>query len=320
MSDEALSATAQHVVEVPNGGWDSRVRVFRAGEEVDTFALLTQRYLVLIDTMATPELSAEIMDLLADAHEGRQLLVINTHADYDHCWGNATFAAPGGAYPAPIIAHQRALTRMRSEQARTSLEQRQRKEPRFASVRLVEPTIAFDERLRIDGGDLTIECFPTPGHTDDHIALWVPELRLILAGDAAEHPFPSVSEAETLPTLLHSLERLAAFDAAAVLPCHGGTLSPDLPARNLTYFATVERLTRAALEAGRLPREAARWSEPDDQGAIEQLPERIGLPYEEAVRQAGADPVSTPAFYRSFHQAAIRATLGHLLQTEGDVV
>ncbi|HEX8036233.1 MAG TPA: MBL fold metallo-hydrolase, partial [Ktedonobacterales bacterium] len=140
MSDEAISANAHHAVEVPNGGWDARVRVFRAGDEVDTFAVVTQRYLILIDTMATPELSAEIMDMLASERDGRQLLVINTHADYDHCWGNATFAAPGGAHPAPIIAHERCLTRMRSVEARASLERRQKGDSRFASVRLVEPT------------------------------------------------------------------------------------------------------------------------------------------------------------------------------------
>lgn len=313
MSDEAGKKATQHAVEVPNGGWDRRVHVFRAGDEVDTFALVTQRYLILIDTMSTPELSAEIMGLLSRECEGRQLLVINTHADYDHCWGNATFATPGGAFPAPIIAHTLCLARMRSAEARASLERRQKADSRFANVRLVEPTIIFDERLCVEGGDLSIECFPTPGHTEDHITLWVPELRLIFAGDAAEHPFPHVDDGESLPILLRSLERIAAFEPVAVLPCHGGTSSPDLPARNLAYFATVERLTRAALASGNVPREAARWTEPDDQANIERLPELIGFPYEEVLRQCGADADSIPALYRSFHQAAIKATIDYVL-------
>ncbi|MGZ3602732.1 MAG: MBL fold metallo-hydrolase [Ktedonobacterales bacterium] len=313
MSGEAGSTATQHAAEVPNGGWDSRVRVFRAGDEVDTFALVTQRYLILIDTMSTPELSAEVAALLASEREGRQLLVINTHADYDHCWGNATFATPSSAYSAPIIAHERCLARMRSAAARASLERRQKADSRFASVRLVEPTITFDKRLHIEGGDLTIECFPTPGHTEDHIALWVPELRLIFAGDAAEHPFPHVDNGETLPILLRSLEHIAAYDPAVVLPCHGGTITPNLPARNLAYFATVERLTRAALAGGRVPPEAAGWTEPDDQADIERLPELIDFSYEEALRQCGADVDSTPAFYRDFHQDAIKSTIGYVL-------
>ncbi|MGZ6392004.1 MAG: MBL fold metallo-hydrolase [Ktedonobacterales bacterium] len=313
MSGEAGSTATQHAAEVPNGGWDSRVRVFRAGDEVDTFALVTQRYLILIDTMSTPELSAEVAALLASEREGRQLLVINTHADYDHCWGNATFATPSSAYSAPIIAHERCLARMRSAAARASLERRQKADSRFASVRLVEPTITFDKRLHIEGGDLTIECFPTPGHTEDHIALWVPELRLIFAGDAAEHPFPHVDNGETLPILLRSLEHIAAYDPAVVLPCHGGTITPNLPARNVAYFATVERLTRAALAGGRVPPEAAGWTEPDDQADIERLPELIDFSYEEALRQCGADVDSTPAFYRDFHQDAIKSTIGYVL-------
>ena len=125
------------LAEVPNGGWDERVRLFRAGQEVDTCVVVTRRYLIVVDTMATPELAAAIMEAISDALAGRQLLVINTHADYDHCYGNAIFESPGGRYPAPIIAHELARKRMRSEEARQSLAWRQGESARFANVRLV---------------------------------------------------------------------------------------------------------------------------------------------------------------------------------------
>jgi glyoxylase-like metal-dependent hydrolase (beta-lactamase superfamily II) len=289
---------------IENSGWDQRLHLFRAGTEVDTAALVTQRYVVLIDTMATPELAAEIVGTMRPWLEGRQLLVVNTHADYDHCWGNAIFASPGGAYPAPILAHAQARARLRSAEAQASLAERQQQDTRFAQVRLVEPTITFTERLRIEGGDLTLELLPTPGHTEDHISIWIPELRLLLAGDAAEHPFPSVGQAETLPALRASLERLAGLHPAQVIPCHGGTTDTALLTRNLTYFAEVERQAALALGADRVP---ADWRERAD------MPELIGMPYEEALRLVGADEAPTSEFYRDAHLAAVRATLAHLL-------
>ncbi len=291
------------LAEVANTGWDERLRLFRAGNEVDTCVLVTQRYVVVVDTMATPELATAIVESVRPTLAGRHLLVINTHADYDHCWGNAVFAAPDGPYPAPIIAHEQAKQRLRSAEAREYLTKRQQADARFANVRLVEPTITFTSGLQIDGGDLTLELIPTPGHTEDHISIWIPELRLLLAGDAAEQPFPFVEDAAALPILRRSLAKLAALDATVVIPCHGGTTDPGLVTRNLAYFDALERRLRSALASGLVPPD---WRERED------LPTLIGLPFEEAVQQAGTKPEDVADFYRSFHLAAVQATLANL--------
>src|SRR5215468_6167319 len=99
----APSSESAEVVEVPSRGWDARVRVFFSRDEVETFALTTQRYLIVVDSGTTPAVSTAIMEIMKDDLVGRRLLVVNTHADYDHAWGNGSFAEDG-AYPAPIIA------------------------------------------------------------------------------------------------------------------------------------------------------------------------------------------------------------------------
>lgn len=228
MADEDMPA----LTEVSFDGLDRRLRVFRAGNEVDTCVVVTERYVVVMDTMATPELAAGIVERVHDVLDGRLLLVVNTHADWDHCWGNALFAAPGGRYPAPIIGHELSRQRLCSAQAQEFLQERRHAEPRFADVRLVPPTITFRESLRIDGGDLTLQLIPTPGHSEDHISVWLPELRVVLAGDAAESPIPYIEGPATLPALRSSLALLAALDPAVVIPCHGDTTDPALLARN----------------------------------------------------------------------------------------
>ena len=298
MSDSTIDLT-----EIQIDGVDACVRVFRAGHEVDTCVVTTQRYVVVVDTMGTPELAAEIMERVGATLAGRQLLVVNTHADWDHCWGNALFATPGGRYPAPIIGHDQTRQRLLDAEEREYLRERQRDEPRFANAALVPPTITFTDGLRIDGGDLTLELLPTPGHTPDHISLWIPELRLVLAGDAAERHIPYVNDPGYLPLLRASLARLAALEPVAVVPCHGGTSDPALLTRNLAYFDTLEARARSTLNVGRLPEG---WAERED------LPDLIGLPLAEAAPDLAGEPDDVVAFYRASHLRAIRAMLTYL--------
>src|SRR5690349_418098 len=114
-----------HVTEIRHDPLDPRIRIFRAGQEVDCFVLITKRYIILIDTMATPELAFEMVQTVQQLLKDHQLLVINTHADYDHCWGNSVFASPGGLFPAPIIGHEQMLKRLRSPQMATYLQEQQ---------------------------------------------------------------------------------------------------------------------------------------------------------------------------------------------------
>jgi len=299
----SAESEAINLAEVHIDGVDARVRVFRAGHEVDTCVVTTERYVVVVDTMGTPELAADIMERVGDALAGRQLLVVNTHADWDHSWGNALFAIPGGRYPAPIIGHDQTRRRLLDAEERAYLRERQRGSSRFANVALVPPTLTFTDGLRIDGGDLTLELLPTPGHTPDHISIWIPESRLVLAGDAAERPIPYVNEPGDLPLLRASLARLAALEPVAVVPCHGGTSAPSLLTRNLTYFDTLEARARSTVDEGRLP---------EDWAGREDLPDIIGLPFAEAAPDLADAPADVVAFYRASHQCAARAMLTYL--------
>src|SRR5579859_760045 len=188
--------TNDGVFLVPEMSSDPRVKVFRRslsdldefeGMEVDAYIVITERYAVIFDTLLCPEDSAAMMHLVAEQILGRQILVVNSHADWDHCWGNKYFT---GMHAAPIIAHHHGLTRMQSKEASVNLEDFMKRYAVFRNVELIAPTITFNEKLSIHGGDLTIELLPAPGHHPDHIAAWMPQLRLLLAFDAVEKPIP----------------------------------------------------------------------------------------------------------------------------------
>jgi glyoxylase-like metal-dependent hydrolase (beta-lactamase superfamily II) len=294
------------VTALPAAGWDPRVIACRYELEheglllpMHVFVVVTSRYVVIVDTLINRETGDELA-AIARAHlQGRQLLVVNTHADHDHAWGNMAFSDPGPSL-APIIGTRRCAERLRSEADLAMLRERQARIPaRYGAVRLVPPTIAFDSSLAIDGGDLTLILMPTPGHTEDHCSVWIPEIATLLAGDAAEQPFPFVDW--SVAQLRASLARLEALAPRVALYCHADlSAGPELLARNSAYFEEVEQRCRAALRAGAQPRSGS---------DVEAL---VGFPLEAAL--PSGQQVDHPGFYREAHRAAIRATLAELVR------
>ncbi len=294
-----------------NEGWDPRIIVCRCalydGGTVDHHIIVTQRYVILIDTALNPE-TAEL--LLAHARpqlvEGRQLLVINTHADWDHAWGNQIFSGPAALMPAPIIASRLCAERLRSPEATELLAGFRRSDPQwFDTVRLTAPTILFDTQCEIDGGDLTVKLFATPGHTADHISVYVGEIRTLFAGDAAEVPFPFVDGPAAVPPIRASLSRLAAYNATTVLYCHAPVNSgPAVIQHNIGYFDALEQHCRAALAHGL----GAGLAQEEDAAA------RVGFKLAAALPPSLAED-KVDVMYERGHQDAVRAML-HYLQTE----
>ncbi len=257
---------------------DPRIRRFRCSDEVDTFVVVTERWLVIVDTHSTPALARQLAEQCVGPGDAGRLLVINTHADYDHAWGNQIFGGPEALYPAPIIGHLLCAERLAGDDALASLAKLEETQPgRFDELVLTPPTITVgDEGLAIDGGDLTLILVHTPGHTEDHFSIWIPELRVVLAGDAAEHPWPHVETPAGIVQARASLARLQRLDPLHVLPCHGDTTEPALLERNSDYLDAVA-------------------ADPD-------------LPIEAAVRIAGFELQDLDPLYLGFHADACAAS------------
>jgi glyoxylase-like metal-dependent hydrolase (beta-lactamase superfamily II) len=222
-------------------GLDPRIRRFRCGDEVDTFVVATERWLVIVDTHSTPALALQLAEQCVGPGDAGRLLVVNTHADYDHAWGNQIFSGPEARYPAPIIGHLLCAERLTGDDALASRAKLDETQPgRFDDLVLTPPNITVgDEGLTIDGGDLSLILVHTPGHTEDHFSIWIPELRIVLAADAAEQPFPHVDTLEGIAQARTSLVRLQELDPLHVLPCHGDTTEPALLERNIAYLDAV---------------------------------------------------------------------------------
>jgi glyoxylase-like metal-dependent hydrolase (beta-lactamase superfamily II) len=177
------------VIEIKYPTLDARIRMFRAGEEVDCFAIVSNSHVVIVDTFSTPEEALEMMEVINPSLKTRELLVINTHQHYDHAWGNFIFAADG-AYSAPIVAHQNSKAYL--EQQHKTLLEMQAASLRFENVKIIPPTQYFAGNFIIKAGDLTLEFIEAFGHSGDQVAIWIPEIETLLPADALEFPFPEL--------------------------------------------------------------------------------------------------------------------------------
>lgn len=269
-------------------GLDSRIRVVRAGDEVDSLFVRTERFAVLVDTLGTPALCARALQLLAPHIGDLPLMVVNSHMDWDHVWGNAALG------PVPIIAHETAMARLRDGSVHQTLKDMQADEDRFHEVKIIPPTMTFaGDSLTLHGGDLTPHLLHTPGHTPDHLALWIPELQVCFAVDAVEAPIPEVwsSSPQDLLALCRSLKRIRDLKPRHLILAHGQTDDPATAENNLAYFRALRDAT-AHLDQASLENPA--------------LAETASFRAENFIQLSDTMPEATRDFYRGFHAANLR--------------
>jgi cyclase len=178
---------------------------------VASFALVSAGEALVYDTHVSVAHARAIRETLA-ARGVHTFTVVLSHWHLDHIAGNAAFA------DAEIIANARTAEHLRRFQ--TEIEAGTLEGPP-AITPLILPHRIFRDRLPLTIGGIQVELIQCDIHSDDATVLWLPERRLLLAGDTLEDPITYVSEPEHLATHLAELDRLAQLAPERILPNHG---------------------------------------------------------------------------------------------------
>lgn len=197
--------------------------------------------------------AAQTLALLERVLDGRRLTrLINTHSHSDHIGGNAAVQTRFQCHV--TVPQGIAATIAEWDEAALLLSPLGQRAARFTH----DATYAAGDEFVL--GDLAWQAMAVPGHDMDALALYNPEKRLLISGDALWHDGFGVIFAELLgnPDGLRAtretLEMLGTLSLDAVIPGHGAPFA-DVPEalerafRRLAAFEqNVERLARHALK------------------------------------------------------------------------
>ncbi|MCK3780618.1 MBL fold metallo-hydrolase [Ensifer sesbaniae] len=202
---------------------------------IASYAIVDGREALVYDTHISLAHAQAIRDHL-ESLGVTSIRVVLSHWHKDHVAGNAVFA------DCEIIALK--LTAEKLE------ENRERIETATPPINpLVMPNRLFTETLTLTVGERRVELHHFAIHSADGNVIWLPEEKLLLAGDTLEDTTTFISEADQTATHISELGRLRQWPIARILPAHGdreriaaGGYGPELIDANRGY---IERLTHA---------------------------------------------------------------------------
>ena len=174
---------------------------------------------VAIDASSTERRTRALLAAVAAVTATPVRTLVNTHHHGDHTNGNCLFT------DAVVVGHRNCRAGVR-QQSIGGLE------PIFGAVdwgalTVRPPTLVLDDRLDVYVGDRLIELHyvGTPAHTTGDVVAWLPEERVLFAGDVVFNGGTPFVLMGSVDGALDALERVRAFDPLTIVPGHGGIVS-----------------------------------------------------------------------------------------------
>lgn len=199
----------------------------------------TDEGVVVIDTPMFPTDAVDFCDRVST--EGNVRYLINTDFHRDHITGNYFLdgevvghdLTKRMAEAPPTKTLRRIVEHLVGEGLSTDLTTKElmrirleELDPEGASLidenyEFRSPTITFSETLTFEVGGTTFELLHLPGHTKGHTGVYLPEEKVLFAGDnVTPGYYPSLIEA--LPhKWVNSLELMESMDVDTIVPGHG---------------------------------------------------------------------------------------------------
>ena len=201
------------------------MRLHEINEVIDGIFTVAHRVAEGKNVVILGEREAWAVDTGSDASEGEKMValirsrgydprrLLYTHGHGDHVLGSVLFQ--GG----DIFAH--ALTPLEIKRLLPVWAQRAGSTVDILRSQIAWPTITFRDELFLDLGNRQLHLFPTPGHSQDGISIYLPEERLLIAGDSVVTGIvPAIGDGDSL-VLEASLRKLGTLTIDLLIPGHG---------------------------------------------------------------------------------------------------
>ncbi|MFN3313032.1 MAG: MBL fold metallo-hydrolase [Hyphomonas sp.] len=244
----------------PDGGWGwSNAGLIRDGDAS-----------LLVDTLFDMALTRDMLDAMADAAgicADKIGIIVNTHANGDHCHGN------GCCPQAEIIASEASAKEM-AEVPPAMLAQFKKMGAQlgpagsyfadifapfdFENVDERTPTKTFTGEMTLKVGDKDVQLIEVgPAHTGGDILVHVPGDKAVYTGDILFIDGTPLMWAGPVCNWIGACEKIMAMDVDVIVPGHGPITDKAGVRQVAEYLAYVDREARRRFEAGLSVRDAA---------------------------------------------------------------
>ena len=213
--------------------------------------------LLLVDTGAEPAEAVELDADLGWRFDGDVRWVVNTHAHFDHTFGNQVFG-PGSTADAAVYGHAgiaRHFERYEGPRlAAWRVDPSREPDRRWDDVRLVPPTHPVERATWLDLGGIAVELRPQPrAHTDTDLVILAPAQRVWIVGDLVEESGPPMYGSGCFPLEWPGvLEALVAQlrPGDVVVPGHGRVVDREFVTRQAAALREIAERFIVAHDAG----------------------------------------------------------------------
>jgi glyoxylase-like metal-dependent hydrolase (beta-lactamase superfamily II) len=258
----------------PDGGWGwSNAGLIADGEST-----------LLVDTLFDLNLTGAMLREMRDAVPAAAQIdmLVNTHANGDHCYGNQLLAG------ARIIASEQTAAEM-PELPPAAMQALIEQAPQmgelgaffldcfgsfdFRGVELALPSETFKGELTLRVGGRELELLEVgPAHTRGDTLIHDPAERVLFTGDILFSGIHPITWAGPVSNWIAACERILALDPAVIVPGHGPLADPGAISELEAHFEYLYEQTRARYAEGMTVLQAARsisldrwadWGEPE---------------------------------------------------------
>jgi len=235
------------------------VKRYEVGD-INIAAVVGPQGVTIIDTRGSAAEAQEVVDDVERQFTLPIVAAVNTHAHYDHTFGNSVFARLG----VPIVGHQRIRAHYATfESPRLAAWQADpAREPdkNWDDVVLVPPTAAIHRSTTLTHSGRDVVCIPVaPGHTDTDLAILVPDARVWMLGDVVEESGPPMFGSGSRPlgwpgAVDELLLQIRPGDV--VVPGHGRIVDRNFVVQQASALHAVAAAIRSSHAAGHTVNEA----------------------------------------------------------------
>ena len=244
----------------PDGGWGWSNAGLVAGAETS----------LLVDTLFDLRLTSEMLGAMRSVipAAARISTVVNTHANGDHCFGNALVR------DAEIVASQACAAEM-ARLPPSRLADLMRSAPElgtagaflqrafgpfnFEGIELVLPSRTFEDQLDLLIGERSVRLIEVgPAHTEGDVVVYLPAEGVLFTGDILFHEAHPIVWAGPVANWINACDRLLSLHPAVVVPGHGPLAGPAAIRKLKEYLEHLTHEARLRFDAGMAVEEAVR--------------------------------------------------------------